>query len=212
MTHAQAERLANRAGAAAKRAEDAFKHFQTEVHRFANDNCECAEAVDGIRSATCTFHERAAAIKRVLAHIDDPVGTQDLARLLYSVAEWPSMGVAMGQAVLREKPSGRRAQRALLRLTDLGLLVRWKSGQVYRYRVTKAGMKVVAKFDRSDRDRLWQRILMERWEAVGRRKSLEHESMKPKHALRFSRVRGRRPHDAVRCCRLSGGQRLARMG
>ena len=131
---AKPEEAARIAVEVAERAADAFDHLRAMVSQWVSDHRECVETGNRARSTTCAVHEAAAIIDRAAAHVDNPVGTQDMVRLLYAVSEWPAMTVAMARALLREKPHGRRAQRVLMRLTDLGLLVRWKTGQVYRYR------------------------------------------------------------------------------
>ena len=165
---AKPEEAARIAVEVAERAADAFDHLRAMVSQWVSDHCECVETGNRARSTTCAVHEAAAIIDRAAAHVDNPVGTQDMVRLLYAVSEWPAMTVAMARALLREKPHGRRAQRVLMRLTDLGLLVRWKTGQVYRYRVTKSGMRIVTAFDRAAPHVLWKRIQMGRWSRLGK--------------------------------------------
>ena len=166
VTSAKAEEVAKRVAAATERAAAAFEHLQAVAPQWADSHCECG-AGEGVQSATCQFHDAVAIITRMEAHLENPVGTRDMARLLYAVAEWPAATVALARALLGEKPRGRRAQRALMRLTDLGLLVRWKTGRVWRYRVTKSGMEIVAVCDRESVDGLWKRIQMDRWDKLG---------------------------------------------
>ena len=138
-----------------------------EVEQFIGQQCECAGTAGRAGAKSCPAHEAAEILRRVVGHIHRPVGTQDIARTLYAVAEWPGSTVAMVRALLREKSHSRRAQRALMRMTDLGLLVRWKAGTRYRYRVSEAGMRIVAAFDRATPSVLWQRIQIERWRDPG---------------------------------------------
>ena len=138
-----------------------------EVEQIIGKECECGGTAGRAGARICPAHEAAEILGRVVGHIHRPVGTQDIARTLYAVAEWPAITVAMVRALLREKSHSRRAQRALMRLTDLGLLVRWKAGTRYRYRVSEAGMRILAAFDRATWGRQWQRIQMERWQDPG---------------------------------------------
>ena len=91
---------------------------------------------------------------------------QDAARILYPVAQWPGITTTKVQLALREAPSGRRAQNGLHRLTDLGLLLRWRDGLENRYRLSPKGMRLLATMDRVSPESAWTRIQMDRWDKI----------------------------------------------
>ena len=101
--------------------------------------------------------------KRVRESLWSQDGGQDAVRILRAAAEWPGMPTALARLELREKPSGRRAQNCCSRLTDLGLLVRWQDRGANRYRLSRAGMKLLADLDRASAGDAWRRIQMDRW-------------------------------------------------
>ena len=106
----------------------------------------------------------AGTVRRIAASLEAPVAAQDAARVLYAVAEWPGITTGMVRTVLGEGPSGRRAQNGCLQLTDLGLLLRWRDGARYRYRLSWQGMELLADLDRVSAKDVWDRIQMDRWE------------------------------------------------
>ena len=101
--------------------------------------------------------------KRAAASLWAADGGQDAARILQAVAEWPGMPTTMARLALGESPSGRRAQNCCKRLTDLGLLDRWQDRGANRYRLSRAGMKLLADLDRASAGDAWRRIQMDRW-------------------------------------------------
>ena len=115
----------------------------------------------------------AGTVRRIAASLESPVAAQDAARVLYAVAEWPGITTGMVRTVLGEGPSGRRAQNASLQLTDLGLLLRWRHGVRYRYRLSRQGMGFLADLDRVSAKDVWDRIQMDRWDHLD--KFQEHE-------------------------------------
>ena len=114
------------------------------------------------------FTDAAAIIGRVAGYLRDHGPPADTARALLGVTEWPGMSTSMAQGVLGEGPTGRRAQRALVRMADWGILQRWREGKRMRYRTTWAAFKVLAAMDRTNPESLWKAIQMNRWEAGGR--------------------------------------------
>ena len=128
-------------------------------------------------SATATREygnsEAAEILKRVAGYLRSGDGPRDMVRVLFWVTEWPGVTVPMLQAVLGETRSGRRAQRTCIRLVDLGLVVRWRDGNSYRYRASENGVKMVARMDRTAWEHIWKRIQMDRW--ADRKGFLSHE-------------------------------------
>ena len=110
--------------------------------------------------------EAAGVVRRVAASLESPEACQDAARVLHKVAEWPGITTTMLQLGLGEGTSGRRAQNSCLRLTDMGLLLRWRDGLEYRYRLSPEGMKLLARMDRVNPEALWTRIQMDRWDNI----------------------------------------------
>ena len=102
--------------------------------------------------------------KRAAASLWAADGGQAAARILRAAAEWPGMPTTMARLALGESPSGRRAQNCCKRLTDLGLLDRWQDRGANRYRLSRAGMKLLANLDRASAGDAWRRIQMDRWE------------------------------------------------
>ena len=105
-------------------------------------------------------------VRRLAASLESPEASQDAARVLYRVAEFPGMTTSMVQLALGEGPTGRRAQNVCRRLTDMGLLVRWRDGREYRYRVSRDGMRLLATMGRVSADSVWTRIQMDRWDNI----------------------------------------------
>ena len=110
--------------------------------------------------------EAAAILARVAASPGSAMPGTDPLKLLLAVAEWPGIPTTMASAVLREGASGRRAQHWLLRLSDYGLLDRWRDGRVARYRLTWEGMLLLARIDGVSRRDAWDRIMMPRWDRL----------------------------------------------
>lgn len=110
--------------------------------------------------------EAADILARVAASAGSSLPGTDAFKLLLAVAEWPGMPTAMGSAVLGEGAGGRRAQHWLLRLTDYGLLCRWRHGRVVRHRSTWDGMELLAGVDGVRPKDAWERILMPRWNTL----------------------------------------------
>ena len=109
--------------------------------------------------------EAAQVLARVARSGRQGVGSdEDYANILLAVAEWPGIPTTMVGAILGEGPGGRRGQRSLVRLVDYGLLIRWRDGREYRYRLTWKGMVIMAKGDRVSPGDAWGRIKMGRWE------------------------------------------------
>ena len=108
--------------------------------------------------------DAAAIVGRVAGYLESPDPPADTARLLLAVAEWPGMSTGMAHAVLGEGPTGRRAQRALLRMADWGLVRRWREGRRMRYRTTEEGFKVLAEMDRTSAGSMWVTLRMDGWE------------------------------------------------
>ena len=128
------------------------------------------EAAEILRAASQSLDMEGGAagiIGRLAAFLADPPPAQDSARLLAALAEWPGIPTGMARAVLGEAATGRRAQRGLAFLTDLGLARRWRHGRNNRYRLTAPGMKLLAGMDRVNPDSAWTRIQMGRWDAGG---------------------------------------------
>ena len=109
---------------------------------------------------------RSAWDKRVRESLWAADGGQDAARILQAAAEWPGMPIKLARLVLGESPSGRRAQHCCLRLTALGLLVRWQDRGGYRYRLSRSGMLLLAGLDRASGADAWRRIQMDRWDTL----------------------------------------------
>ena len=128
---------------------------------------EAAEMLKAVSESLDMESGAAGIISRLAAFLADPPPAQDSARLLIAVAEWPGIPTGMARAVLRETATGRRAQRGLALLTDLGLVRRWRDGRNNRYRLTALGMKLLADMDRVNPDSAWTRIQMDRWDAGG---------------------------------------------
>ena len=110
--------------------------------------------------------EAAGIVRRTATYVEAPTAPQDIARILYTVAEWPGITTSMVRLALGEGPRGRRAQHVCLQLTDMGLLLRWSDGTQYRYRLSWAAMELLADLDRVSPSQLWTMIRMERWETI----------------------------------------------
>ena len=121
--------------------------------------------------------EAAAIVGRVAGYLKDPDPPADTARLLLGVAEGPGMSTGITQPVLGEGRTGRRAQRALLRMHDWGLLRRWRDGKKIRYRISWAAFQVLALMDRTSPESVWDAIQMARWDAGGRFETHEYGVM-----------------------------------
>ena len=145
----------------------AIESLMEGVKLYVNAQCQCGHKGGVSDSKTCGIHDAAEILGRAVAQIRRPVGTRDVARALYAPAEWPGITVSFMRALLREPLNGRRAQRTLMRLADLRLLARWKTGKVWRYRLTWAGMNLVADLDRASAKVMWRRIQMDRWDTKG---------------------------------------------
>ena len=110
--------------------------------------------------------EAASIVRRAATYVESPLAPQDIARVLYGVAEWPAVTTSMLRLGLGEGPTGRRAQGVCIHLADLGLLRRWHDGLSFRYRISWEAMELLAKLDRVVPDRAWTRIQMDRWETI----------------------------------------------
>ena len=110
--------------------------------------------------------EAASIVRRTATYVHAPIAPQDIARILYTVAEWPGLTTTMLRLGLGEGPSGRRAQKGCAHLTDLGLLRRWHDGISYRYRISWAAMGLLVALDRVSPEKLWTRIQMDRWDTL----------------------------------------------
>ena len=108
----------------------------------------------------------AGTVRRIAASLESPVAARDAARILYLVAEWPGITTGMVRTGLGEGPTGRRAQNGCLQLTDLGMLLRWRDGARYRYRLSWQGMGLLADLDRVTPEDVWDRIQMDRWQRL----------------------------------------------
>ena len=101
--------------------------------------------------------------KRVAASPWAAEGGQDAARILGAAAEWPGMTVEWARLVLGEGKTGRRAQNVCARLTELGLLARWRVGSRYRYRASPQGLSKLAALDGTSMAAAWKLTRMEQW-------------------------------------------------
>ena len=131
------------------------------------------EAMQILRETASALQSRepaskvAGIVRRAATYVASPLAPLDFARPLYTVAEWPGITTSMVRLALGEGPSGRRAQRVCIHLTDLGLVRRWHDGLSYRYRLSWAAMELLADLDRVNPVRVWTRIQMDRWETIG---------------------------------------------
>ena len=108
--------------------------------------------------------DRAAAIVgRVAGFLEDSGPPADTARLLLGITEWSGMSTTFAQVVLGEGPTGRRAQRTLLRMLDWGMVGRWRDDKVMRYLVTREAFRVLAVMDRTNADAAWSTLRMDDW-------------------------------------------------
>ena len=142
----------------------------TPALRRADGPGEAAGLLREVRDALAldgTAPEAAAIVGRLAGYLESPDSAADTVRLLRAVAEWPGMPTSMARAVLGEEPGGRRAQNRLLRLSDWGLVFRWRHRRDMRYRLTDKALRQLARFDGSNDDLVWTRIQMKRWEAGG---------------------------------------------
>ena len=132
-----------------------------------------AEAAGVLRSAQDDLKkgqrspEAAAIVGRIAGFLRNPDPDAETARLLLAVAEWPGISTGMAQVILGEGPTGRRAQRALLRMHDWGIVQRRRDGKKIRYRISWAGFQVLAGMDRTSPESVWNAIQMKRWDAGG---------------------------------------------
>ena len=115
----------------------------------------------------------AAILGRVATHLRSPGPSADTARVLMELIQWPGMPTSMAQAVLREGLTGRRAQKTLARLVDLGLASTRRVGRVSRYWPTREGVDQIARLDRTTKEAGWDLIQMDEW--VAGQKSEAHE-------------------------------------
>ena len=99
--------------------------------------------------------------KRVAASPWAAEGGQDAARILGAAAEWPGMTVEWARLVLGEGKTGRRTQNVCARLTELGLLARWRVGSRYRYRASPQGLSKLAALDGTSITAAWKLTRME---------------------------------------------------
>ncbi len=105
----------------------------------------------------------AAIVGRVAGFLEDPGPPADTARLLLGITEWSGMSTAFAQVVLGEGPTGRRAQRTLLRMLDWGMVRRWRDDKAMRYQVTRKALEVLAVMDRTNADAAWSTLRMDDW-------------------------------------------------
>ena len=105
----------------------------------------------------------AAIVGRVARYLADPDPPADTARLLLGITEWSGMSTLFAQVVLGEGPTGRRAQRALLRLLDWGMVRRWRDDKVMRYQVTREAFRLLAVMDRTSAEAMWSTLRMDDW-------------------------------------------------
>ena len=102
-------------------------------------------------------------VGRVAGFLEDPGPPADTARLLLGITEWSGMSTTFAQVLLGEGPTGRRAQRTLLRMLDWGMVRRWRDDKVMRYQVTREAFQVLAVMDRTSADAAWSTLRMDDW-------------------------------------------------
>ena len=108
--------------------------------------------------------DRAAAIVgRVAGFLEDSGPPADTARLMLGITEWSGMSTTFAQVMLGEGPTGRRAQRTLLRMLDWGMVRRWRDDRVMRYQVTREAFRVLAVMDRTVAEAMWSTVRMDDW-------------------------------------------------
>ena len=115
----------------------------------------------------------AAIVGRVARYLADPDPPADTARLLLGVTEWSGASTPYAQMMLGEGPTGRRAQRSLLRMLDWGMVRRWRDDRVMRYQVTREAFRVLAAMDRTSAEAMWSTLRMDDW--TTRRVSESHQ-------------------------------------